>query len=116
MNGDLLNEILIAEKNVSLSIVAHDNDTLLSATDLLFSDKVTRAVQEAFETPKQEVACEGEFERVVFYGSELVLSKGEQKEYAMYSDISLLAEPKERGVRFTVWRNKFGTSGVALDV
>lgn len=115
MNGDLLNEILTGQKNVSLSIVARDTDTLLSATDLLFSDKVTRAVQEAFVTPKQVVACEGEVERVVFYGSELVLSKGEQKEYAMYSDISLLAEPKERGVTFTVWRNKFGTSGGLLN-
>lgn len=134
----------------SFLITAKDEETLLSAVDILFGHKVTNAAQVAILVRNTAKPCDGEVDSVTFWenrlGEEkrteplvdyldsvrhglkllneaakvpekkLWLSVGGVSDKVKYiSGVWMEAKRNENGISFSVWRNKFGSSGVTLD-
>ncbi len=149
MNLESIVGSFLKEEKASMLVIAKDEDLLLSAVDMLFSNKVTNVAQIALLQRNMTKFCYGEVDSVTFWenrlgeqkltspissyidsahsvmkairssnssnGKKLWLSVGGSgDEIKYFSSVLLEAKRTEKGISFSVWRNKFGISGVML--
>lgn len=149
MNIEELIKGFTDQEKASLLLTAKDEDLLLSAVDMLFSNKVTNVAQIALLQRNMTKFCYGEVDAVTFWenrlgeqkltsptssyidsvhsvmkairssnssnGKKLWLSVGGSgDEIKYFSSVWLEAKRTEKGISFSVWRNKYGVSGVML--
>ena len=149
MNLESIVGSFLKEEKASMLVIAKDEDLLLSAVDMLFSNKVTNVAQIALLQQNMTKFCYGEVDSVTFWenrlgeqkltspissyidsvhsvmkairssnssnGKKLWLSVGGSgDEIKYFSSVLLEAKRTEKGISFSVWRNKFGISEVML--
>ena len=151
MNLETLIKNFTDQEKSSLLLTAADEDLLLSAVDMLFSNKVTNIAQVALSQRNVTKTSDGEVDTVTYWenrlgenkvteplneyidsvhdvalaiglsaetdGKKLWLSTGGAGDrIKLLPSIWLEAKRSENGISLSVWRNKFGSSGVVLDV
>ena len=151
MNIESIIKNFTAQEKSSLLLTAADEDLLLSAVDMLFSNKVTNVAQAALLQRNVTKTSDGEVDTVTYWenrlgenkvteplneyidsvhdvalaiglsaetdGKQLWLSTGGAGDrIKLLPSIWLEAKRSENGISLSVWRNKFGSSGVVLDV
>lgn len=150
MNIESIIKNFTAQERASLFLLATDEDLLLSAVDMLFSNKVTNVAQVALLQRNVTKVCDGEVDTVTYWenrlgeykatdplneyidsvhdvaksitlsagttGKKVWLSTGGSGDRIKFlSDVWLEAKRSEKGISLSVWRNKYGPSGVTLD-
>lgn len=151
MNIESIIKNFTTQEKSSLLLTAADEDLLLSAVDMLFSNKVTNVAQAALLQRNVTKTSDGEVDTVTYWenrlgenkvteplneyidsvhdvakgiglsaetdGKKLWLSTGGAGDrIKLLPSIWLEAKRSENGISLSVWRNKFGSSGVVLDV